>query len=304
MLGCTTQPIAEPYVTESHPDAKPTCTPWVCPVCREPLQQLDRQYQCVNGHSFDRAKEGYVNLLLPQQKHSADPGDDKAMLRSRREFLEQGYYRPLADKLAELICTLRTDTVTQPFRLLDSGCGEGWYSGIISDALANPSTAPVEHCASDIARDACRMAAKRYRQLDVAVASNAALPMPDARLDLLLRVFAPGSDAEILRLLKPCGHFVHVSPGARHLFSLRELVYQSPREHDDAALDIDGLEHLRRERVSFDLHIDHPGDCARLLVMTPYYWQASAEKQAAIAALDQFSTPAEFCIDLYRKPGV
>ena len=156
---------------------------------------------------------------------------------------------------------------------------------------------------SDIARDAMRMAAKRYRDLHFAVASNAALPMADASLQLLLRVFAPGSDAEVTRLLAPGGHFLVVTPGPRHLYALRELVYREPREHEADILAIDGLEHVARHGVAFDLALKRPGDCARLLAMTPYYWQADEQTQAHIASLSEFSTPADFCIDLYRKPA-
>lgn len=275
---------------------------WTCPVCQRRLSLTRHSYRCDDGHSFDLAREGYVNLLLAQQKHSANPGDDKAMLRSRREFLEQGYYQPLADRLVQLAGELREARADSGFALLDSGCGEGWYLGQIATALQARGRAGLAIRGSDIARDAMRMAAKRYRGLHFAVASNAALPLADASLQLLLRVFAPGSDAEVARLLAPGGHFLVVTPGPRHLYALRELIYREPREHDAEVVAIAGLEHLARHCVDFSLTLTRPGDCARLLAMTPYYWQADAETQARIAKLPCFTTPAEFRIDLYRKP--
>lgn len=275
---------------------------WTCPVCQHPLSLNERSYRCDNGHCFDLAKEGYTNLLLAQQKHSANPGDDKTMLRSRREFLEQAYYQPLADRLAQIARELREANSDSEFTVLDSGCGEGWYLGQIAEALRGQGDARLSIHGSDIARDAMRMAAKRYRDLHFAVASNAALPLSDASLQLLLRVFAPGSDAEVTRLLAPGGHFLVVTPGPRHLYALRELVYREPREHEAEILAVEGLEHVTRHSVAFDLTLKRPGDCARLLAMTPYYWQADEQTQAHIASLPKFSTPADFCIDLYRKP--
>ncbi|MEO0598010.1 MAG: putative RNA methyltransferase, partial [Chloroflexota bacterium] len=83
-----------------------------CPVCAEPLTIEDRRFVCANNHSFDRAKEGYVNLLLANQKNSADPGDSKAMVRARRDFFSGGYYAKLADALNTAITERLSDGFT------------------------------------------------------------------------------------------------------------------------------------------------------------------------------------------------
>ncbi len=285
--------------TRQPPAARPSAPRWHCPLCRQPLLASERRYACASGHSFDPAREGYLNLLPAHRKHSAEPGDSKAMLISRRKFLEAGHYQPLAQRLAELAGELRND---DHFALLDSGCGEGWYSGQLAAALHRQLPEGLALHAIDIARDAMRMAAKRYPQVHFAVASNAALPLGDAALQLLLRVFAPGSDAEVARVLAPGGHFVVVNPGPEHLFALRQLVYRDPRRHDTPQAQIDGLEHVARHAVQYPLALERPGEAARLLAMTPYYWRADADTQARIAALQRFATPVDFCIDVYRKP--
>lgn len=100
---------------------------WRCPLCHDPLNQTGRTFTCANRHSFDQAKEGYVNLLLVNRKHSTDPGDNKAMLESRRQFLQQGFfYAPLAAALGATIREHFPDT-TQALMLLDAGCGKGYY---------------------------------------------------------------------------------------------------------------------------------------------------------------------------------
>ena len=67
----------------------------LCPICSEQLNLTDRQYRCPRNHSFDIARQGYVNLLAVQQKHSLNPGDTREQVLSRREFLEAGFYAPL-----------------------------------------------------------------------------------------------------------------------------------------------------------------------------------------------------------------
>ena len=61
-----------------------------CPVCGGVLVREEGRYCCQKGHSFDIAREGYVNLLPANQQHSKTPGDDKEMAAARTRFLEGG----------------------------------------------------------------------------------------------------------------------------------------------------------------------------------------------------------------------
>ena len=276
---------------------------WHCPVCRQSLQLEERTLRCADGHAFDRAKEGYFNLLLAHQKHSPEPGDSKAMVRNRREFLERDYYRPLAAQLAELCeAAYRERDHDAPFRLLDAGCGEGYYTGRVAEALAAGLRPGLHVGGTDIAKEAVRLAAKRHPGVHFAVAGSHALPVPDAALDLILCVFAPHYPEELARVLKPGGSFILVTPGPHHLYSLREQVYDAPKPHTPAPEAIEGMEHLERLELRFELTIDHPGDPGRLLAMTPYYWHASEEKQQHIAELERLATEAHFLIDLHLRP--
>ena len=144
------------------------------------------------------------------------------------------------------------------------------------------------------------MAAKRYRLVQFAVASNADLPLPERSIDCALRIFAPAADQEIVRVLKPGGLFVSVTPGQRHLYGLRQLVYDQPREHQAPIPRIDGLKHVRRECLDYRIELTGKGQAAKLLAMTPYYWQASAEKQARIGQLEDVETEVAFRVDCYR----
>jgi len=92
-----------------------------CPVCGAPLDRGDRAYRCPAGHSYDIAREGYTYLLPPNQKHSADPGDDRDMAAARRDFLSKGYYDPLLNTLCCQILSLSGESPV----IWDVGCGEG-----------------------------------------------------------------------------------------------------------------------------------------------------------------------------------
>jgi len=73
-----------------------------CPLCSAPLNAVDNGVVCPAGHRFDRARQGYLNLLPVQHKNSRDPGDNQAMVEARRDFLNAGHYAPVARRLAEL----------------------------------------------------------------------------------------------------------------------------------------------------------------------------------------------------------
>ena len=103
-----------------------------CPVCREQLQREERSYRCSRGHSYDIAKEGYVNLLPANFRHSASPGDDREMVAARTKFLDGGWYEPLRDRL----CELSERNSGAGSVLLDAGCGEGYYTAALSDSIS------------------------------------------------------------------------------------------------------------------------------------------------------------------------
>ena len=101
-------------------------SPWICPSCSNVLALNNNVWACTNGHSYDVAKEGYVNLLLAQHKNSKQPGDNKQMVNGRRAFLEQGFYQPLADAISQIFNQHLVALVDQSeVNFFDAGCGEG-----------------------------------------------------------------------------------------------------------------------------------------------------------------------------------
>ena len=159
-----------------------------CPLCSAPLTRGEHSCFCPAGHSFDLAAAGYTHLLPANRKHSKNPGDDKAMVAARSAFLDKGYYAPLLDALCNLVVREMTETPAPV--LLDSGCGEGYYTAGLVRALRAAGQSP--RCAGvDISKFALRRAARRLPEEEFAVASVYHLPLADASVDILTNVFSP-----------------------------------------------------------------------------------------------------------------
>ena len=247
-----------------------------CPICQAALQNLDNGVRCSANHHFDRARQGYLNLLPVQHKNSRDPGDNAAMVEARRRFLEAGHYAPLASRLAALAAE------AQPTRWLDIGCGEGYYSAQLANALAQ-----AEGYALDISREAIKRACKRSTAVNWLVASMARVPLADASCQLLTSVFSPLDWQQAKRLLSPGGGLLRMGPAHDHLLQLRQKLYQQVRDYDEQKhleLIPPGMRLARSETLSYPLLLETPEARADLLAMTPHGWRASAERRAQVIA--------------------
>lgn len=267
---------------------------WRCPSCSEPLTQTNKQWRCVNGHSFDCAKEGYVNLLLAQNKNSKAPGDSKLMVNARRVFLRSGHYKPLVDALVR---TINENEFGDKQYIFDAGCGEGYYLDSILSQLAPTTERHV--CGIDISKAAIAKAAKSHKNTHFAVASTYSIPLFDNTQNLALQMFAPSAQDDILRVLKEGGLWIRVNPGPMHLFEMKSLVYDTPQRHNvDYSLP-DGFERVSDELVSFDFQLSQLAEREALLQMTPFYWQTSEEKKQKLKQ-SLLSVHAEFSVQVFR----
>lgn len=262
-----------------------------CPLCGAPLERTERVYACPNGHSYDIAKESYVHLLPANKLHSKAPGDDKAMALSRNRFLSGDHYAHLRNTLA----TLAVEYATQGAAVLDSGCGEGYYTAAVKAALPSARVAGV-----DLSKPSLKYAAKRARDCEFAVASVYHLPVADESVDLLLNCFSPLALEEFRRVLKPGGVFLYVVPGPRHLWEMKEVLYERPYENPEETVAYEGFEYLNvrsAERV-----IDLRGESIMdLFGMTPYVWKTPKAGVERLAALERLAVTAQFRVHVFRK---
>ena len=267
---------------------------FVCPICGAALGRETARYACPAGHSFDIAKEGYVNLLPANRQHSKAPGDDKDMTAARTRFLEGGWYAPLREKLCELV---RRD-LPQSGALLDAGCGEGWYTVALADAAAAKGgrTAGV-----DLSKPAVKKAARRCPHAEMAVASVYHLPLADGSVHMLVDCFSPLATEEFYRVLSPGGKFLYVVPGPRHLWELKEILYTNPYENEEKVEDYPGfvLEAVLPVETAFTL--TDPQDIQALYHMTPYTWKTPKEGAERLAGVEKLTVTAQFRIHVYQK---
>ncbi len=278
-----------------------------CPVCREPLLVTPDGYQCAAMHSFDAARQGYVNLVLAHNKHSKEPGDDPDMIISRRRFLDQGYYNPISDGISETIGTVLAGLVPDnECSVLDAGCGEGFYLQRLKEALAHAPEVhlPITYHGIDVSKFAVRQATQRDRTMTWFVASINDLPFLDTSLDLVLNVFSPANILEFARILKQSGSLVFVSPGPRHLNGLREIIYPITREHAAPAITEKAQELFSPatvSRITYPLELQGNQVIMDLLAMTPYYWNIDRETKAKVAALDRLQLDVDVEIRVFKK---
>lgn len=245
-----------------------------CPLCSAALARVDNGVACPAGHRFDRARQGYLNLLPVQHKNSRDPGDNQAMVEARRDFLEAGHYAPVARRLARLAAE------RQPASWLDIGCGEGYYTAQIAQALP-----AAEGFALDISREAVKRACRRDPAVTWMVASMARVPLADASCQFIASVFSPLDWQEARRLLGPGGGLMRVGPTSDHLMELRQVLYDEVRPYADdkhLALVPEGMLHAHGETLNFRLELVEASARANLLAMTPHGWRASAERRARV----------------------
>lgn len=264
----------------------------LCPICRAPLARGEHTYLCPAHHSFDCAKSGYVNLL--PSSTGGGHGDDRLMVRSRRDFLEKGYYQPLADA----ICSAAAEHCGDSPAVLDAGCGEGYYTARVAAALLSPRVIAV-----DVSRTAADLCARRLKDAEVAVASVYSLPIADACIDLVLNIFSPLAQDEYARVLRPNGLFLTVIPLEDHLYSLKAAVYDTPYRNRVKDTALPGFEFLGRRDVSYPITLTSKSDILALFCMTPYYYKTSARDQAKLNALNSLVTQASFALLLYRRIG-
>lgn len=271
-----------------------TPTHYTCPLCSLPLLNQATVFRCENNHSFDCAKENYLNLLPVQFKHSKNPGDNKAMVNARRAFLEQGYYQPLMNRLLALYNEKMHENANKPAIVLDAGCGEGFYTHQHKNAQNTVYGV-------DIAKEAIKKAGKKYQNCHFSVATLSKLPFADSLFSWIVSVYAPILENEFTRVLSPGGFLLTVTPAKQHLMQLKQQIYDDAKEHDVEKLPIENLTLVHQENITYQMHLKTGQDTLNLLSMTPFAFKASEIVKQQLLNQDNFTCQADFLIRLYQK---
>ncbi|MCW3815283.1 23S rRNA methyltransferase [Micromonospora sp. DR5-3] len=278
-----------------------------CPVCAEPLTETTagttRALRCPRRHSFDFARQGYVNLLAGRTPHA---GDSAEMVAARADFLAAGHYDTVATALAATAADVvdRVRSTTPPARraatdatqgdpgasyplVVDAGAGTGWYLAAVLAALPD-----AVGLALDVAKPALRRAARAHPRAAAALADTwQRLPLADASAAVLLNVFAPRNGPEFHRVLDPAGALLVVTPADDHLAELvaaLDLLRVDPAKADRVAGSLGG--HFTEESASVHrarLTLTRT-EVATLVGMGPSAWHTDPARLAErIAALPE-----------------
>lgn len=262
----------------------------MCPVCRQRLELVSKTWRCEQGHSYDIAKQGYVNLHVVQHKHSKNPGDTPESIDARRAFLQGGYYQPLQQAVVHLLKDLKAKMV------LDIGCGEGYYTSAMQQV--------VEQCIGvDIAKNAVQRAAKLNDKVTWVVGTGATLPVIDQSMDVCTSLFSPIPQTEILRVLKDDGYLIVVTPATDHLYAMREALFEQVNPHTPQKFveQLQDLFELKEQQViEAPLVLDQQA-LKNLIAMTPYAYKASPERRMQLEQKAHLQVTASFQIYLFQK---
>ena len=262
----------------------------ICPICQKALSTDGPSWRCENGHSFDVARQGYVNLLPVQQKHSLHPGDSRLMVAARRNFLSAGYYTPIAETMRELVKTYAPEARS----VLDAGCGEGYYLSFLTDLP--------ERWGIDISKEAVRMAAGRDKSARWLTATAAHLPFSEQSFDCVLSMFALTAEEEFARVLRPGGIFLQVLAGSDHLMALKNIIYPKIlHKEKEQHRDLDGFDLIHSRTIEFDFELNDREMVHNLLCMTPHVNRISREGAQALDATEHLKDRAQVVFNVYRR---
>jgi 23S rRNA (guanine745-N1)-methyltransferase len=268
-----------------------------CPLCKEILSPNQSTYSCTNNHNYDVSKSGYLNLLLAHHKNSLHPGDSKEMVRSRLAFLQKGYYQGIAKEVSSYI----NNKPNVKGNIADIGCGVGYYLAYIKNSSTHKDT---HYLGLDISKEAIQLASKTYNGLQWIVCGAKRLPLCDASINIALSIFSPVEFQELSRILANDGLLMMVTPGERHLYELRAMLFDEVHPiNTDKVLNKASDYFTLSEQIPIrhSLHLSSQEDIQNLLKMTPYGWKSYPKKQEALLKLNSLEVGIDVNLWVFKR---
>jgi 23S rRNA (guanine745-N1)-methyltransferase len=249
-----------------------------CPVRDAPLTLDGTRLTCPDGHAFDVARQGYVNLLAGRRP---PPGDDAAMVARRDAVLSAGHLAPLTAALVRAVSA----TALPPGVVVEVGAGTAHHLAAVLDAL--PGRLGL---ALDTSTPALRRAARAHRRA-AAVGADAwrRWPVADESAAAVLAVFAPRDPAEVARVLAPGGVLVVTAAAPDHLAGLVGPLGLLAVGGEKAARLAEslpaGLDVASQEHVTWTMSLDHTTALALALMGPSGHHHGEAALRPRLASL-------------------
>ncbi|MEV6928475.1 putative RNA methyltransferase [Dactylosporangium sp. NPDC051485] len=263
-----------------HPDV---ITHLRCPVCHASLSSAERALRCARGHSFDIARQGYVDLTAGRPAHT---GDTPEMVAAREALLAAGHFAPLSAAIAAL--------PVAPGPVVEVGAGTAHYLSRLIEASGSFGIAV------DTSKAALRRAARAHERIGAVRADIwQGLPVADGAAAAILDVFAPRAGAEFARVLRPDGVLIVATPAEGHLAELVDalgLIRVDPAKRERLRKSLDPwFARADERRVRSALTLSR-ADALALVGMGPSAWHTD---RASIAArLDAMAEPIAATLDV------
>ncbi|MBE6589160.1 MAG: methyltransferase domain-containing protein [Ruminococcaceae bacterium] len=262
-----------------------------CPVCEAGMSSDadGRTLRCLGTrtHCYDVSRSGYLNFTSPRD----GVGDGRAAVRARTLFLDAGYYEPLSDAVNSLLDKLGAKTV------IDAGCGEGYYTNrmgtgrcVIGVDLSRDGIDSAARCAKRLCNDASFFVGSLFK-----------LPVLGESIDAVTNLFAPCAEEEFLRVLRPGGNLLLVGAGERHLFGLKEVLYENPYLNPGRADLPTQMELVETSRLTYTVTVTGRETIDALFSMTPYYWRTSERDRVKLSSLEELTTELDFNLYVFKK---
>ncbi len=294
-----------------------------CPLCGSSVYRDGGALRCESGHSYDVAKEGYVNLLPPGRSGNACTGDDKEMVRARRAFLETGSYDKISDGMTAAV--LKYSEHDDKLVIADAGCGEGYHTCRIADGLRKNGV-EVLCAAFDASKRAAAAGEKLAGRFSPTLAPRGGvgvplaedcggalvgfttgnifhMPLKNSSCDAVLSMFAPIPWSECERVLKHEGTLVVAASGEDHLIEMRRVIYEKVNLKTPSPSPSDGFDLIGRERLKYSFSLQNTDDIMNLFGMTPFSYRASPDAKKRLSTLSGINLTADVEYFIYRKRG-
>lgn len=195
-----------------------------CPHCAVSIKIDAGVAKCDAGHSFDVARQGYVNFLTNQT--FIKNADSAAMVKARQKMHARPFFQNLALQLAQVCESLCRD-ISVPV-IVEPGGGTGFYAHAATQVASSAVAVSF-----DISVHAAKVCARQSNRI-AAVVADVWQPWPigENSADIVLSVFSPRNFAETKRVLKSGGTLIVVAPEHHHLVELRNRFNALNIQHD------------------------------------------------------------------------
>ena len=246
---------------------------FACPICKKKMDVREQgNLCCEENHSFDIAKQGYVNMMT----HAATSKYSRELFESRSAIIASGLYDRLEEAISKKIKGAKT--------VLDTGCGEGSHLARIM-----PQVEGAIGIGIDIAKEGILVAARQYPEQIWCVGDLAKSPYAEGSFDAILNILSPANYEEFKRLLAPGGCVVKVVPQSGYLKELRTLLYaDSEKETYSNAQTVERFKEsfadTTVERLTYTMPMTME-QIPALLTMTPMGWHKADDNELQLTAI-------------------